>query len=222
LRVKNLGIAGGSPLTGLRIVLLNPQNLPSTILIETNLLSNGADEALIRRLSSSEHIFFRPIRMAVAAYEHLRHEPADEAQSSAYANRLLQEPPQKYNNQVYLDHVAQGYGQDATDALRSNVDQLAQLVSFARSLGARVLLVELPHSTELDQTRIVQDTRRIVSERFGEPNEWLHLMIAENDLRWPDGAHFDERSAVMTARTIEQAVINSALAPHKNDEPDQP
>jgi hypothetical protein len=68
LRVRNLGIAGGSPLTGLRIILRNPQSLPKPLLIETNLLSNVADEAIIRRVSTSRHdLFFSPVRMAVAA-----------------------------------------------------------------------------------------------------------------------------------------------------------
>ena len=214
LRVRNLGIAGGSPLTGLRIILLNPQSLPKTILIETNLLSNVADEALIRKFSTSgRDFFFSPVRMAVAAYENWRHMAADRTHSSAYVHRLLQGPPQEYNSQVYLDRVAQGYGQDATAALQNNVDQLAQLVSSARALGARVLLLELPYAEQLDQTRIVQDTRRIVSRRFGGPNEWLHLRIAQSDLRWPDGAHFDERSAVMTARAIERAVGELSKAP---------
>jgi hypothetical protein len=214
LRVRNLGIAGGSPLTGLRIILLNPQSIPKTILVETNLLSNVADEALIGKLSGSErNFFFSPVRMAVAAYENWRHGPAGESHSSAYASRLLQEPPQKYNNQVYLDRVARGYGQDATATLQSNVDQLTQLVSSARALGVRVLLFELPYPDQLDQTRIVQDTRRIVSERFWRSNEWLHLMIAQSELRWPDGAHFDERSAVMTARAIEQAVSDPSSVP---------
>jgi hypothetical protein len=207
LRVRNLGIAGGSPLTGLQIILLNPRSLPKIILVETNLLSNVADETLVRRFSTSGHdFFFRPVRMAVAAYENWRHAPADRTRSKADADRLLKKPPQEYNNQVYLDRVVKGYGQDATAVLQSNVDQLAQLVSSARGLGARVLLFELPYADQLDQTRVAQDTRRIALAHFGDAREWLHLTMAKSELRWPDGAHFDERSAIMAARAIEQAI----------------
>lgn len=213
LRVRNLGIAGGSPLTALRVILLDPRSLPKTILVETNLLSNVVDETLVRKFSTSGHdFFFRPVRMAVAAYENWRHAPADRTYFNADANRLLKEPPREYDNQVYLDRVVKGYGQDATAVLQSNVEQLAQLVSSARELGARVLLFELPYADQLDQTRVAQDTRRIALGRFEDPHEWLHLTIAKSELRWPDGAHFDERSAVMAARAIEQAISERSKA----------
>ena len=211
LRVRNLGIPGGSPLTGLRMILLNPQRLPKIILVETNLLSNVADETLVEKVSASgQDVFFRPTRMAVAAYENWRHAPADQTYSNADANRLLREPPREYNNQVYLDRLVKSYDQDATALLQSNVDQLAQLVSTARGLGTRVLLFEFPYPDQLDQTRVAQDTRRIALSRFGDPHDWIHLTIAKGELRWPDGAHFDERSAAMTARAIEQAISQPA------------
>src|SRR5262245_61655019 len=58
LQVRNLAIGGGSPLTGLRIILNNRQKLPKVILIETNLLSMGADERLVQRYSTSGHDIF--------------------------------------------------------------------------------------------------------------------------------------------------------------------
>jgi hypothetical protein len=213
LRVRNLGIAGGSSLTGLRIVLTGQQSIPKTIVVEANLLSNAADEALIGRFSDSRRDpFFRPVRTGVAVYENWRHAPPSRAESVADANRILKRPPQEYNNLEYLDRVAKGYGQDATAALHSNVDQLARLIASAQGMGARVLLLELPQADMLNQTRLVQDTQRIVSERFVDPNGWLDLNIAKGDLRWPDGAHFDERSAVITARAIEQAINNLSRA----------
>jgi hypothetical protein len=194
-------------------MLLNPQSLPKTILVEANLLSNAADETLIGKVSTSgQDFFFRPVRMAVAAYENWRHAPADRTYSNADANRLLGESPREYNTQVYLDRVVKSYGQDATALLQSNVDQLAQLISTARGLGTRVLLFEFPYPDELDQTRVAQDTRRIALNRFGDPHNWLHLTIAKGELRWPDGAHFDERSAAMTARAMEQAIRQPAEA----------
>ena len=209
-RIRNLGIGGGSPLTGLRIVLLNPKSLPKTILVETNLLSNLADETLVEKFSTPGHdFFFRPVRMAVAAYENWRHGPADLGHSIAEADRILRQPPQEYNNQVYLDRVVKSYGQDASVPLLKNVDQLARLMSAARDLGSRVLLFELPYTDQLNETRVALDTRRIVSSRFDDSHDWLHLPIDESELRWPDGTHMDERSAVLTARAIERALQRS-------------
>ncbi|WJR74909.1 hypothetical protein [Bradyrhizobium sp. NP1] len=214
LRVTNLGILGGSPLTGLRIILLTPQSPPKTILIETNLLSNVADETLVENFATQGHdFFFRPVRMAHAAYENWNHAPVNRVRSMADADRVLKEAPQEYDNQVYLDRLTKAYGQDASVLLQKNVDQLAKLVSSARGLGARVLLFELPYPDQLDQTRVALDTRRIALSRFGDPHEWLHLTIAKSELRWPDGAHFDERSAVLAARAIEQAIGEPSEAP---------
>jgi Cytokinin dehydrogenase 1, FAD and cytokinin binding len=214
LRVGNLGLPGGSPLTGLRIVLLNPQSLPKTILVETNLLANAADETLVEKFSTRGHdFFFRPVRMAHAAYENWRHAPVNRVHSTADADRILKEPPQAYNNQVYFERAVKGYGQDASALLQKNVDQLAELTSIARGLGARVLLFELPYADQLDQTRLAQDTRRIALGRFSDPHEWLHLTIANSELRWPDGAHLDERSAILAARAIEQAIGERAESP---------
>lgn len=214
LNVRNLAIGGGSPLTGLRFLLLDRKRLPKTILVETNLLSKEADEELIDSYSGMRgDQFFRPVRMAVAAYEKWQHTPRNRNETIAAANRLLIEPAQDYDNQAYLDRVVKGYGQDVTAVLQTNVDQLARLVSSAKELGARVLLFELPYADQVDQTRVAQDTRRVALEHFADPREWLNLTIAKSELRWPDGGHFDERSAVLAAKAIEQALSARSKAP---------
>jgi hypothetical protein len=140
LNVRNLAIGGGSPLTGLRFLLLNRKKLPKTILVESN--SKQADQKLVERYSSARSDpFFRPIRMAVAAYENWLHAPRNRDESIGNANRLLNEAAREYNNQVYLDRALEGFDQDLTAALQKNVDELAQLVSAARSQGVLVLLL---------------------------------------------------------------------------------
>jgi hypothetical protein len=49
-------------------------------------------------------------------------------------------------------------------------------------------------------------TRQIVHDAFPEPGRWLPVDAARDDLRWPDGAHLDERSAVLVARAIDRAI----------------
>lgn len=206
LDVRNLAIGGGSPLTGLRFLLLDRQRLPRTILVELNFLSKEADERLIDSFSSARtNPLFRPVRMAVAAYENWQHAQRKRNESNAAANRLLAAPAGEYNNQIYLARAAKAFDQDVTAALESNVDELARLVSAARSEGARVLLFELPYADLLEHGQLARETRRFASERFGNSQDWLHLTLAKSELRWPDGMHMDERSAVMAARAIEQA-----------------
>ncbi|MCK1652731.1 hypothetical protein IVA88_14970 [Bradyrhizobium sp. 149] len=211
LNVRNLAIGGGSPLTGLRFLLLDRQKLPKTILIESNLLSKGADEKLIESYSSPKNkkdLFFRPVRMGVAAYENWQHAPRNREESVTAANRLLTEAAQQYNNQLYFDRAAEGFDQDLTAALRNNVDELARLISTTQSEGILVLFFELPYADQLEHTRLVRDTRRFALDRFDNSKNWLNLTLAKHDLRWPDGMHMDERSAILAARAIEQAVID--------------
>jgi hypothetical protein len=60
-RLRNLALAGGSPVTGLEIVANQPL-LPKIILVEVNILSRAPDTALIERYSkkgSADPLFFR-------------------------------------------------------------------------------------------------------------------------------------------------------------------
>jgi hypothetical protein len=74
--LRNLALAGGSPVTGLEIVA-NQSRLPQYILVEANVLSRATDTALVERYSrgGTEPFFFRPVRAVVAAYEQRLHAP---------------------------------------------------------------------------------------------------------------------------------------------------
>src|SRR5215475_14349963 len=68
-RLRNLALAGGSPLTGLEIVAHQSQ-IPKIILVETNVLSRPADEVLVEKYTSKgrvEPLFLRPLRSGVAS-----------------------------------------------------------------------------------------------------------------------------------------------------------
>jgi hypothetical protein len=66
--LRNLALAGGSPVTGLEIVANQPR-LPGVILVEANVLARPTDATLVERYSrgDTEPLFFRPVRAAVAA-----------------------------------------------------------------------------------------------------------------------------------------------------------
>ncbi|MEA2911217.1 MAG: hypothetical protein QOJ15_3298, partial [Bradyrhizobium sp.] len=89
--LRNLAIAGGSPLTGLEIVA-NGKRLPRVVLVEANVLSRSTDAALVEKYSRSdraEPLFFRPIRTAVLAYENWLHAPLNHTQVSLALSQLL-------------------------------------------------------------------------------------------------------------------------------------
>jgi hypothetical protein len=215
-RLRNLGLAGGSPVTGLEIVANQPR-LPKIILVETNVLSRSADTALVKNYSKTNNagpLFFRPIRTAVAAYENWVHAPLNHAQISNSLDRLLNQPPSDFDNRTYVDRALQQWNaEDPTAAVQVNVQRIAQLIPAIERRGARVLFFELPCSTQLEGSRFAEITREIVHTAFADPGQWLHIDYARGELRWADGVHLDERSALIVTQSIEKALSSPIGSP---------
>ena len=214
-RLRNLALAGGSPVTGLEIVANQPR-LPRIVLVEANVLSRPTDTALVERYSRSvdaEPVFFRPIRTAVAAYESWVHAPLSHTQVSFALSRLLAQPPSDFDNRIYADRALQQFNaEDPTLAARMNIKRIEQLIPAVEQRGARVLLFELPYSDQLEDSRSAKITREIVHTKFPDPERWLHIDSTRRELRWADGVHLDERSAVIATQSIERA-LSSRLGP---------
>jgi hypothetical protein len=214
-RLRNLALAGGSPVTGLEIVANQPR-LPRIVLVEANVLSRPTDTALVERYSRSvdaEPVFFRPIRTAVAAYESWVHAPLSHTQVSFALSRLLAQPPSDFDNRIYADRALQQFNaEDPTLAARMNIKRIEQLIPAVEQRGARVLLFELPYSDQLEDSRSAKITREIVHTKFPDPERWLHIDSTRRELRWADGVHLDERSAVIATQSIERA-LTSLLGP---------
>jgi hypothetical protein len=210
-RLRNLAIAGGSPMTGLAIVVARSQ-LPKLILVEANVLSRAADASLVSRYSGVDAggpLFFRPARALVAAYENWRHAPLRYAEASAALDRLVKAPPSDFDNRPYLQlAIAQANAEDAGPVTLANVEEIKRLAASIEARGSRLLLFELPYPSELEAARFARETRRIVHGGFPEPGRWLSIEVARQELRWPDGAHLDERSAVLVARGIDKAIAS--------------
>ncbi len=214
-RLRNLALAGGSPVTGLEIVA-NQSRFPRVILVEANVLSRPADTALIEKFSRSgnaEPLLFRPIRTAVAAYENWLHAPINHAQAASALSGTLEQPPSDFDNHIYVDRAFQQMNaEDPAAAVRLNVERIEQLIRTIEPRGTRVLLFELPYSGQLEDARSVKITREIVHAKFNDPNLWLHIDFSTAELRWADGVHLDERSAVIVAQSIDNA-LSSLLRP---------
>ena len=214
-RVRNLALAGGSPITGLEIVANQPR-LPRLILVEAKIFSRPTDTALIEKYSrggSAEPVFLRPVRTAVAAYEDWLHAPLTHAQVSLALDRLLAQPPGDFDNRIYADRaLQQSNEEDPTVAARANVTRLEQLIVAIERRGTRVLLYDLPYSEQLEGSRSAKVTREIVHASFPDPDRWLRIDFTRNELRWADGVHLDERSAVIVAQSINRA-LSSILGP---------
>jgi hypothetical protein len=206
-----MAMAGGSPMTGLEIVAARSR-LPKLVLVEANVLSRAADASLVSRYSGVDAggpLFFRPVRALVAAYENWRHAPLSYSEASAALDRLVKAPPSDFDNRPYLQlAIEQANAEDARPVTRSNVEEIKRLTASIEARGSRLLLFELPYTSELEAARFARETRLIVHDAFPEPGRWLSIEVAREELRWPDGAHLDERSAVLVARAIDKAIAS--------------
>jgi hypothetical protein len=214
-RVRNLALAGGSPVTGLEIVA-NQQRLPRLVLIEANVLSRPTDAGLVEKYSGSgdaEPLFFRPVRTAIAAYENWLHVPLSHTQVSSALDRLLKQPPSDFDNRIYADRALQQLNaEDPTAAVQANLNRIDQLIASIERRGSRALLFELPYSEPIEGSRAAKITREIVHARFPASDRWLPIEYSRNELRWADGVHLDERSAVIVAQSIDRT-LPSRLGP---------
>lgn len=209
--VRNVALAGGSPVTGFEIVA-NQEHLPKIILVEMNILSRATDKALVEKYSNggnADPLFLRPVRTAVAAYENWNHKPPDHAQVAFALDRLLKQPPSDFDNHVYADRAFREMNaDDPTVAVGINIMKIQHLLSDVERRGARVQFFELPYSDRLEESRSVRITHEIVHNAFPDPDRWLKLDYPRSELRWSDGIHLDERSALMVSQLIDRALVS--------------
>jgi hypothetical protein len=206
-RLRNLALAGGSPLTGLAIVARQSQ-LPKIILVETNVLSRPADDVLVEKYAREQHVeplLLRPLRSAVASYENWMHKPASHSQVADALNRLIMQAPSDFDNRVYVERSVSGLDAlDPSPVVRMSVEIMRGLIPELERRGAKVFLFELPYLDQVENTRSAMITREVVHAAFPEPSRWLPIDVARSELRWADGVHLDERSALITARSMEK------------------
>ncbi|WKA27095.1 hypothetical protein [Bradyrhizobium roseum] len=210
-RMRNLALAGGSPVTGLEIVANQPR-LPGTILVEANVLSRPIDAALVERYSrgDAEPPFFRPVRAAVAAYEQRHHAPLTYQQAAPELHRLIGQPPSEFDNRIYVDRAVQQFNaEDPTAAARSNAKRIGELIQLLEQRGARVFLFELPYAEPIEGSRAAAITREIIHAAFPDSTRWLSIEVNRSELRWADGVHLDERSAVIVSQAVERALASA-------------
>ncbi len=205
-RVRNLALAGGSPVTGLEIVA-GQASLPRVVLIETNILSREADRALTEAFSGgarADALLLRPVRTAVAAYETWNHAARDAVQARAGHDRLLSQPPDTFDSKIYLDRAREQMNDgDPTAPARANAVRIRRVIDDLQRRGSQVFLMHVPFAPEIEDTRLVRTTREIASEAFPDRALWLRVEPPMGELRWADGVHLDERSALIVVRVME-------------------
>lgn len=208
-----IGLAGGSPITGLEVALAR-DHLPKTVLIEMNVLTRGEDPSLVHEFSGGgPSTWPRPIRAVVAFWEKWLHASPGRGRLKARAASLLQLPPSNFDNRVYVARALQQWDAESPEGpVRANVAKIQQLIEAMERRGTQVLLYELPYAEQLERSRWAKLAHAIVHAEFPNPDMWLDINFNRSELRWADGIHLDERSAVIVSQSIDRA-LSSFLRP---------
>jgi hypothetical protein len=214
-KLRNLAIAGGSPVTALEIILKQPR-LPKLVLVETNILNRPIDAALVERFSEAaapDPLFVRPVQAAVAAYEQWRHAPPSRKEAALALARLFKQPPSDFDNRAFAERTLELWNaEEPTAATLANVKRIEQLIAMIEERGARVLLYDMPYSEPIEGSQYAKITYKIVHDKFRDANRWLRFDFMKSELRWSDGAHLDKRSAGLVAQAIDRA-LSSLIGP---------
>jgi hypothetical protein len=211
--LKVLGLAGGSPITAIEVALAH-ERLPKTILIEMNILNRGEDRALVQSFSGNRvHPWPRPIRSAIAFYERWHHPPPDRSRAKAVVAALLQGPPSDFDNRIYVERAVREWSTAPAGAITTNnLATLKQLVEKIEARGCTVYLYSLPLAGPLQNSVAAKASAAAAHAAFPDKRLWIHLDGSLPDLRWADGVHLDERSAVIISQSIDRE-LSSHLEP---------
>ncbi len=206
--IENVSLPGGSALTGLEIIESSTKPRPQVVVIETNILSRGADDVLVERYRESivRSETLRPVRTLAAIFE--KSDPA-RSLNAGNRNEILNTAPARTPaavQRMVADAVVDFNKKTYDDVIRKNAAILKSLVEKARAEGVTIYLFELPTSPAISHTRYSETVRSEIAKLF-RSSDVLNLGYAENDLRWDDGLHLDERSALIVADALEQALI---------------
>jgi hypothetical protein len=90
--------------------------------------------------------------------------------------------------------------------IRANAKLLAEQVSALSARGSHVYLYEMPFPEKIARSHFVTLTRAAAHEAIPDRGLWLQLSYPIDQLRFTDHAHLDERSALLVARSIAQAI----------------
>ena len=99
---------------------------------------------------------------------------------------------------------------DPTVPARANVARIRTLIDDVQQRGSRAFLIEIPFAAEIENSRSVRLNKEIVHAAFPDQGAWLPINPPRHELRWADGVHLDERSALIVVRAIESALADRA------------
>ena len=206
--IRNVGLGGGSPLTGLTVLAETTRKRPPIIAIETNIMLRGIDRELVREFHDVDQPIaaFAPLRSLLAFYQ-MRLDGPPPAFDPKRCEDVFRTPPSqsliKMDDTASVTAVFDSSALD--DQIQSDVATLKALVARLEAEGIKVYLYQLPTLAALERTRYVRTTRLALADAF-DGARWLQLDYPTAEMRWDDSIHFNDRSAIILACALERAL----------------
>jgi hypothetical protein len=218
-QVMNLSVGGGSVMTGLEILSSAPA-LPKVILIEINILDRPVDnEWKDKGIASARSRQYAILSGTTKPFHYIFTKPyfshlSSEQQTAWWSNRrtvLRSQDTATYDieNIVSAGRVSWSK-RNSWQIADQNFKRIQDLVINLESRGAKVYLLYLPYAAGYDNHAFAQRNRVIASgnDAFNCQRciDVRKLVNAEN-LRWGDGAHLDDRSALIVAEALQNRLL---------------
>jgi hypothetical protein len=148
----------------------------------------------------------RPLRTLAAYYQSAQ----DDALTFDAARRrsILARAPAAYDTERGITNALIEWNKPIyDDAMLNDATALKSLVEKLEAHGVRVLLFEMPYPPKMDETGYAVTARKISRQVLGDGNNrWLSLDYDASQLRWYDAAHLDDRSAIIFASALDDAI----------------
>lgn len=217
--VMHLSVRGGSVMTGMEVLSSAP-SLPKVILVEINILDREVnDEWKNKGIAAAQS---RPWVILSGVSKPLRYiltppffsySPPDQ-QAAWRSNRRTVLHSQ--NAATYDIHSLVSAGRvkwdqrNDWDIADQNFKRIQELTTVFESRGAKVYLLYLPYADGYDHHAYAQRNREIASGNDAFTCQRcidVRRLVAVEELRWTDGVHLDERSALMVAEALEKRLL---------------
>jgi hypothetical protein len=118
---------------------------------------------------------------------------------------LLRGSPSDFDNHVYVERARLAWSAAPAEALiAADLATLKRLVEQIESRGSKAYFYLLPVAGPLQDSAAATATAAAAHKAFSDERQWIQLDGSLPDLRWADGVHLDERSAVLIARQIDR------------------
>jgi hypothetical protein len=215
--VRNAAINGGSPLTGMAIIAAAPSARPRAIAVETNVLDRSIDNDLFERFKNAKRPedTLRPLRSVAAYYQGAEDDAI--TYSKARIKAIVARPPALDDaRQRVADALGEWNEPARREAMTQGAAALKSLVEKLEAEGVAIFFYEVPYPSQLDQSVYATMAREVLAGVIN-PDDKRRLVLeypAEELRSNADGIHLDDRSALIFAAALDDA-IHKKLAGHQ-------